>query len=248
MSERIRRLEQAYRASGEASDLLAWVWARQRAGLFELEVEPPEGEEESEETRLARWVEALAEGRLHPEQLELAAYLGDPLARLLDEERAVSLATYLGEGLELVPLVLGDAEDSAEAIARWILALEHWSASWVAEAQLAIAVEYVDRYETPEPDREDPYGDEGYYYLQGLEESWRQTLNEVRTYLDQGRPRPENFYPRGYCDTASVVGAALDLALNSAGRGWPSICLGPDPSQAPGIVREALLPRVLQTL
>tara|TARA_R110002072_G_scaffold166733_1_gene320120 strand:+ start:1819 stop:2529 length:711 start_codon:yes stop_codon:yes gene_type:complete len=236
MSERIRSLESAYRASGEACDLLAWLRAQQRAGLGEL----------------APWVEALTAGQLHPEQLELAAYLGDPLARLLDEERAISLATYLGEGLELVPLVLGD-EASPESIARWIAALNYWCPSWVAEAQYAIAADHLERYRAPEPAADDPYAE---YYGSDYSEDWRRTLAAVRETLDRGTPLPDP-HVSGYGEVAELVRAAVDLAHErgsdttwdrSRGPSWVSIELGPEPALVPQCVREALLPKILRTL
>jgi hypothetical protein len=241
MSERIRSLEYAYRASGEACDLLAWVHARLRAGEF-LDLETPEGGEEPAEARLARWVEALAEGRLEPEQLELAAFLGDPLARLLDEERAVSLATYLGEGLELVPLVLGDEADE-ESTARWIAALKHWSPSWVAEAQLSIAAYHLERYPVPEAAVDDAYG---YYGVDYMAE-WRATLDDLRLYLEGGL-RPTDSFVNGYGYVAELIRSAQHLALGLGDDlSWVSVDLGPEPAVVPECVRRALLSRVLRT-
>jgi len=244
MSERIRSLEYAYRTSGEASDLLAWIHARQRAGLF-LELAPREGQDAEEgELRLARWVEALAGGQLQPEQIELAAYLGDPLARLLDEERAISLATYLGEGLELVPLVLGE-EASSESIARWIAALRHWCPSWVAEAQWAIAAYHLEQYQAPEVADDDPYAFELRVHGDELEDTWRADLAAVRTYLDRNAPYPDVF-AQSFGDMADLVQAAAHVALKCEELSWVSIELGPEPDLVPDCVREALLPKVLR--
>lgn len=240
MSERVRSLESAYRTSGEASDLLAWIRARQRAGLF---AENEEGQE-SEEERLALWVEAMAEGRLQPEQLELAAYLGDPLARLLDEERAISLATYLGDGLELVPLVLGEAADP-ESTARWIVALGYWCPSWIAEAQWAIADYHLQRYVAPELAADDPYAEEIYLYREHDVEYWRAALDALRARLDSGTPC--DLWVDGYGELARLVQAAAEFVADSGTLSWASLELGPDPEIVPECVRAALIPKVLKT-
>lgn len=240
MSERVRSLERAYRASGEAADLLAWLRARQRAGVLGDEVAP--------------WLEALASGEVSPEQVELAAYLGDPLARLLDEERAVSLATYLGEDLELVPIVLGESCDDVQALTRWVFSLGHWNESWVVEAQLVISEAHYAEEAAGHVERED---DEPWAVA-----DWARDQSRLRRALDAAWACLGSLSDASlqaldaleleawYVPQQSPAAAARRLTLNW-GQGkalWSEhLYLGPVPSRVPEQLREGLLPKILQT-
>ncbi|MBL4845364.1 MAG: hypothetical protein JKY65_07560 [Planctomycetes bacterium] len=237
MSERVRTLERAYRESGETGALLAWLRARHRAGEVGAEITP--------------WLGALTEGTLEQSQVELAAYLGDPLARCLDEERVISLATYLSEEFELVPVVLGDSGLEDEAVRRWISGLARWSPSWVTHAQLAVAEGYYAQGPESAP------ADADYWEL----EEWTSSHAADRRLLDAGwrcfnSPTPETFGElqargsRERTEAGRAASAAEDL-IEQATLGWEVgpwlIYVGDEVDQVPTWVREALLPEVLRT-
>jgi hypothetical protein len=162
-------------------ETLAFLQAQLRAGQL------PDSE------RAERVLARLGSGELAWERVELAGYLGDPLAvALVGEEELVALASYLGEGGAVDVLLGGDAEPRDLVV--WLGGVAHWGREAALRAILGATQALIDDLATRDPptEQEDPYGEVFAERERALEGARRQ-VEALRRWVELqvgGRPRP----------------------------------------------------------
>jgi len=159
--QRLRELERRFKETGEPAAWGAWLRARVRQGSLDAAAVP-----------LAARIEA---GALARERVQLAGYLGDPLALALDEHDTIALAVCLGDDAA-VRVALDDYYDGD--VEGWLVGLAHWGGEPWVRAAVACAIQAREASRANE-DADDPYSDVGHY-----EEMTDRLLEGVLRWLD----------------------------------------------------------------